>query len=102
MAAGNIVPLWICYILLPFLQAFCVVSFAACANKQFVNYKIFIDGNSAFGSKKLQSFVLELLRAVGSVFWDGIIPIGNVEIKCLVSEKVSPSVLVAAKITCQI
>lgn len=37
MATGNIVPLRICCILLPFLQAFCVVSFAACANKQFVN-----------------------------------------------------------------
>lgn len=32
--------------------------------------------------KKLQSFVMELLRGVGSVFQDRIIPTGNVEIKC--------------------
>lgn len=63
---------------------------------------IFFDGYSAFESKKLQSFIMELLRGVGSVFWDRIIPIGNVEIKCWVSENVSPGVLVAAKTTCHI
>lgn len=104
MTAGNIVPLWICCILhcLPCRH---FVSCFICQPMQINNLQIKIisfDGNSSFESKKLQSFIVELLRGVDSVFWDGIIPIGNVEIKCWVSENVSRGVLVAAEILCHV
>lgn len=89
--------------MLPSLQPFCVLFHSQPVQINNLQIKIiFLGGNSAFESKKLQSSILELLRGVGSVFQDRIIPIGNVEIKCLVSENVSPSVSVPAKITCHV